>query len=82
MACYPTLKVVTMSETEQVSRFDPDMPNGVYGCARCGNDNTEVVSADSLWCLDCRNFTTAQDRAEWLQKGNADPAYFSDAMGL
>jgi hypothetical protein len=69
---------------EGPSPFDPTKPEKSYGCARCGSWNTEVIGASQLWCLDCRNITTPEEHATWLDKGKIDPAaldaFFDEAL--
>ena len=48
--------------------FDTELPDGSYGCARCGSLNTEVISAAELFCQDCRHATTPQELQKQFQR--------------
>jgi ribosomal protein L37AE/L43A len=39
-------------------------PEGSYDCPRCSSHNTHVVTANILWCYDCRNQATHDDYLE------------------
>ena len=53
--------------------FDTELPDGSYGCARCGSSKTCVISATELFCYDCQDATTPQEIEErfqrWLKSG-------------